>query len=93
MRQIHPQIKLILVVLRLHVSAELIEVLVVAFFLDVRQLVHSDHAQELVRHLFKQRRHADFALGFELVALHPRDLGVRAQGVRNHLQAVVKSHF
>ncbi len=63
-RQVHAQIKLVLVVLGLHVGAELVEVFVVLFFLDVGQLVHGDHAQKLVGHFFEQGRHADFAFGF-----------------------------
>ena len=72
MRQVHAQFKLQLVVGGLHVSAELVEGLVVVAFAQVGQLVNHDHLQELGRGILEQRGDADLALGFELAALHAR---------------------
>ena len=78
-RQIQPQVELVLVILRFHALAQAIERLVVLFFLQVRQLVHHDHAQEFLGQVAEQRRHADLVLGLEFAALHARYIGMLAQ--------------
>jgi hypothetical protein len=46
LRQVQPQIEFKLVVVGLHVRAQLVEGLVVLGFLQVRQFVHHDHLKE-----------------------------------------------
>ena len=89
MGQHHAQVELDLVVVGLHVGAQLVEGLVVRLLLQMGQFVHGDHAQERGRQVAEQRGDADLALGLELAALHPRDRGVGAQRVGDHLQLVV----
>ena len=92
-RQVHAQLKLNLVILRLHISAELVKSLVVIAFLEVRQFVHRDHPQKFVGHVLEQGCDADFTLGFEPTTLNPRYRGVSPQCVLNHLEFAVKGHF
>ena len=68
-RQVHPRIKLPLVLVRRHVRALLVERLVVIAILQVRQSVHDDHLQERGRGVVEHGREADFSTGLELVAL------------------------
>src|SRR5690606_34041670 len=53
MRQIQPQIKFELMVIRLHMLAQLVERLVVFFLFQMRQFMHDDHPQELDRHVLE----------------------------------------
>src|SRR5450830_632045 len=53
LRQIEAQIKLILMIIRLHISAQLIERLVVLFLFTMCQLVDGDHAQKFNRYFFE----------------------------------------
>ena len=55
--------------------------------------MHHDHLQKLGRRLLEQRRHANFLLGLELAALHPRDRGVQAEGAVGEVQTVVEQHL
>lgn len=91
--KVGPQVELQLRIIGLHVSAQLIESLVVLAFLDVGQFVHNDHAQEFRRHLLEHRRDANLALGLEISALYSRDAGVRAQRVLDDVQLVVERHL
>ncbi len=55
--------------------------------------MHHDHAQEFFRHVTKKSGNADLTFAFELVALHPRDGGVGAQGIADHMNTIVIHHL
>src|SRR5450830_2122517 len=93
MGQIDPQLKLQLVVAWLHVAAQLVKGLVMGALLEVRQLMHADHGEELGRCVLEQGSDADFAFGFEFVALHARYRGVGAQRVLHDLQFAVTRYL
>jgi hypothetical protein len=81
MRQPQTGIELQLVVLRLHMAAQLIEGFVVLFLLQVRQLMHHDHPQKRLRRVAEHRRHADFGFRFQLAALNARNGGMQAERI------------
>src|SRR5579859_7628821 len=58
--QVQTKVEFLLVVVRLHVLAQLVEGLVVFGLFEVRQLVHHDHPEELRRRVAEQGRDADF---------------------------------
>src|SRR6478736_3564041 len=89
MSQVQPQVKLVLMVLRFHAGAELVESLVMVAFLEVGQLVHSDHAQEFQRRLAQLGRHTDLAFGLEFASLYPRHGCVSAERVLDDLELAV----
>ena len=93
MGEVHADFKFQLVVLRLHVAAQLIERLVMGALFQMGQLMHHDHAQKGFWCFFEQGGDAYFALGFELAALHPRDTGVGAQSVLYDMQFAVENHL
>lgn len=64
MRQPQASIKLQLVVLRLHMTAQGVERLVVFFLFQVRQLVNHNHTQKGLRRVAEHGRHADLGFGF-----------------------------
>lgn len=53
MPQVKQKVELELVVRRLHLAAQLVKDLIVLHFVEVRQFVHGDHAQELERSFAK----------------------------------------
>ena len=89
MRQIQAQVEFVLVVVRFHPQAHVVEGLVVVLLFQVRQLMHRDHLQELGRHRLEQRRHADLVLGAQLAALHPRNVRVLPQRMLDHVDLAV----
>ena len=62
----------------------------VALF-QVGEFVYRDHFQEGIGHVLEQGGDADFVLGLELVALHPRHRGVGAQRMVVDVQLGVKA--
>ncbi len=72
-------------------GAQIVKGFVVLFFFHVGQFMHGDHAQKFQRHVLEDGGDADLVLGFELAALDPRDRGVQAEGVLDHLDLVVES--
>ena len=62
-----------LVVLRFHMTAQLVKRFVMLFLLQVRQLVHHDHAQKRFRRVAKHGSDADLCFCFQLAALHTRN--------------------
>ncbi|MNV47749.1 hypothetical protein D3C71_1396260 [compost metagenome] len=76
MREIQAQIKLVLVVLRLHMGTQLVERLVVVLLSQMGQLMHNDHAQKLVGHLLEHRGDTNLMFGRQPVALHTRHGGM-----------------
>lgn len=88
--EVSPQVKFQLVIIWLHMPAQLIEGFAVLVFLDVRKFVNNDHTQKFKRHLLEQFRYADLTLGSEFCALYPRDAGVRAQCVLNDMKFAVE---
>ena len=87
------QVELQLVVILLHVQAQLVEGLVVVGLFDMRQLMHHDHPQELGRGLAEHAGNADFPAGLELAAVVAGNGGMRAQRVFDHLQLAVIQHL
>ncbi|MNW08499.1 hypothetical protein D3C71_2052900 [compost metagenome] len=70
MGEIKAQVKLILVVLRLHVGTQLVEGLVVLLLAQMGEFVHNDHAQKLFRRLLEHRRNANLVFSRQPTALH-----------------------
>src|SRR5918993_4239409 len=64
--QVEPQIEFQLVIVGLHVRAQLVEGLVVLGFLQVRQFMHHDHLQERRGGITEDGGDADLAAGLEL---------------------------
>ena len=80
-------------VLRLHMAAQLIERFVVLFFLQVRQLVHHDHPQKILRRIAKDGGDANFGFRLQLAALNAGDGGMQAERVVEHVDLVVVHHL
>ena len=76
MRQIEPKAKLILIKVRFHALAKLIECFVVLAFAQMRKFVHHDHSKKLRRSLFEQGCHAKFILCLEFLPLDATDVSV-----------------
>jgi hypothetical protein len=84
--QIQAYLKFKLVVVGRHIGAKLVKSFVVFALFAVGKFMNRDHLQKFGRCVLEHRGDADLALGFELVALHARDGGVRAQRMGQGLQ-------
>ena len=74
-------------------AAQLIERFVVLFFLQVRQLVHHDHPQKILRCVAKDGGDANFGFGLQLAALNAGDRGMQAERVVEDVDLVVVHHL
>ena len=90
-RQPQAQVELELVVGRFHVLAQLVESPVMFPLLEMGEFMNDDHAQEFWRHLLEHAGHADLAFRLDALALDARHVTIASQGIRRHLQMVVKN--
>ena len=93
MYQVQAGIKFQLMVVGLHMPAQLIKTLVVVFFLQVRQFMHDDHIQQIFRCLLEHGADPDLILTLEFAALDPGQIGMQSQCVVDHVNFVVEHHL